>query len=171
MVTAMILTVAFSVWGCAAGANVPGSPSGIQAVVTVSEVNANRESFVGKPIGVRGRIVVEELQSAGAGPCNVATGVGCNPVALTRLHLVDPDSANTETNRLDLYRQTSSGYEPVSCRILGVGSYDCGAYVPGSLMVVDGTFTKYAEPVQQVIQPDGRAVVIRSQDIYFLAVR
>ncbi len=168
---AILLANTLSLCGCA-GQDRPGSPSATGLVLTVSQINANREAYVGTVVGVRGQIVLEELQSAGAGPCNVATGVGCNPVALTRLHLVDPGSPNTATNRVDLYRQTSAGtYEPAGCKILGVGSYDCGAYPPGTVMVVEGTFTKYAEPIQQVTYPDGRVVVIRTQDIYFLTVR
>src|SRR5262249_29987176 len=110
-------------------------------------------------------------RSADAGPCNVATGSGCNPVAQVRLHLVDLDNPQSATGRIDLYRRTPDGaYLPADCKILGPGSYDCGSYKPGSAMVVVGTFTKYPEPIQQVIYPDGRAVVVKSQDIYFLAI-
>ncbi len=151
---------------CAMADNAPGEA----ASVTVAQVSANRDAYVGKTISIRGRIVLEELLSAGAGPCTPATGVGCNPVALTRLHVVDPDALDQSAARIDLYRRTSTGFEPYACTILGPGSYDCGAYKPGTVTVVDGLFTKYAQPVQQVIQPDGTTTVIRSEDVYILVV-
>jgi hypothetical protein len=169
LVGAIVLADMLGLSGCAA-VDSPGSPF-MQDALTVSQLNASRDTFVGQVVGVRGKLAVEERLSADAGPCNVATGTGCNPVAQALLHLVDPDSPQSAAGRLDLYRQMPDGaYVPADCKILGPGSYDCGSLTPGSVLVVVGTFTKYPEPIQQVIYPDGRAVVVHSRDIYFLTV-
>ena len=139
-------------------------------LTSVTQVSARRDAFAGQRLRVRGRIVTEELMSAGAGPCNRVTGEGCNPVAMVRLHLADPDHP-ASGDRVDLYRASASGRdEPITCRILEAGSYDCAPYTAGSVVVLEGIFKRYPEPVQQVIHPDGRADVIRTRDIFFLVV-
>ncbi len=165
--SAISLAGAIGIFGC----NGVASPDRVieGAILAVHDVNANSESFVGKPIRVRGRIVVDEAKSAR--PCHVVTGEGCNQATRATLYLVDPQDLDATTNRLNLYRRTSQGtYVPVECGILKEGTYDCGSYTPGSIMVVDGTFAKQAEPAQQVIYPDGSVAVLQYRDVYFLVI-
>lgn len=145
----------------------------ITGVLSVLEVNSNKDAYVGKRLSVRGKIYVQHNYSLM--PCS-AEDVQCNPeIGDPTLHLTTPNNSSTQLTEGDiiaLYRSDSAGgYVPATCKNINQNTVDCGKFQQNSVVVVEGIFTKDKIPYQQVGDSAGNIKTLKYKDIYFLAVK
>ena len=145
----------------------------VTGVLSIQEVNSNKDAYVGKQISVRGKIYVRHNYSLM--PCNANDPETCNPeIGDPTLHLVNPDSSSITPSGgqiLDLYRSGSGGkYEPVTCKTVNQNTVDCGKYQQNEVTVIEGIFTRDKIPYQQVGDSAGNIKTLKYQDIYFLVI-
>lgn len=114
-----------------------------KTVLSVSQINANKEAYTGKRIAVEGKVFFKHYEFAG--PCTMEEG--CPPDAPLTISLVDRNYSMPpypgEGDILDLYKNSSSGYVPVSCKPISETVYDCGRqYTKDSIVIIEGVFVK-----------------------------
>jgi hypothetical protein len=168
------LTLTSLVWLVACGASDAVSIGPVAAsqtdVLTVAEVNANREAVLGRTLRVRGQVHVEQHFSRR--PCNEATGEGCDPSMGNVVQLVTPGQPVGADNVIDLYRSKPGGeYEPIPCTRSPGGAFDCGGLAIGTVTVVEGELRKQRIVTGRIIHPDGTSTPTEFRDAYFLVVR
>ena len=162
------------VWVLACGATDAVSIGPVAAsqthVLTVAEVNGNREGLLGQSLQVRGQVHVQQHFSRR--PCNPATGDGCDPSTGNVVQLVVPGQPATGRNVLDLYRPNAAGdYEPISCKPSPSGAFDCGAgLTPGTVTVLTGELRKRRIVTGKVVNADGTSRDTEYRDTYFLVL-
>jgi len=142
-------------------------------MLSVSQLNSNREQYVGAAISVEGRIHV--LTVSGLKPCPAGQPCPKYDDALLTLSDIDISAVVVPEDKLvRLYRRPSPAMpaEPIHCRIVdeNVPTFDCGAFAAGSVSTVNGVFTRAQEPVQTVVGPDGQPTVLKYQDTYYLLI-
>src|SRR3989344_27629 len=127
----------------------------VTGVLSIQEVNSNKDAYVGKQISVRGKIYVRHNYSLM--PCNANDPETCNPeIGDPTLHLVNPDSSSITPSGgqiLDLYRSVSGG-----------------KYQQNEVTVIEGIFTRDKIPYQQVGDSAGNIKTLKYQEIYFLVI-
>jgi hypothetical protein len=135
--------------GCSSEIHPPTQPT-LLSRVTIAQVNANRDAYVGQRIEVEGRIDVE-------------------PVTAT-LNLVVPGEARTLLNSLALYEIAPEGnYVPARCRSVTDATYDCGSLAKDAVTALQGSFVKIQQPHDTRLGP-GPGQLYLVQDVYFLLV-
>jgi hypothetical protein len=142
-------------------------------MLTVSQLNANRERYVGTTVSVEGRVYV--LTISGLRPCPASQPCPKYDDAMLALAVTDSSSVIVREDQLiRLYRRPSAGAaaEPVHCRIVdeNVPTFDCGAFRPGSVSTATGVFTRAQQAVQTVVSPNGQPTVLKYQDIYYVVL-
>jgi hypothetical protein len=146
--------------GCTSG--LATSPSSTAPVRSVAEVNRDRDALVGERLTVIGRIHAQPR------PGDEQSRVS-DPFSAT-LQLIDPGSPPGQYASLDVYRMTGAGaFEPFLCQVSG-GVTRCGSYTPDAVTTIAGTWRKEELPSGQIVNPDGRVVVVTRRTAYFLLV-
>jgi len=165
----LLAAVVGAMWCCSSPSLQPASTD----MLSVSQLNSNKDQYVGATVSVEGRIHV--LTVSGLKPC--PAGQPCPKYDDALLTLADSGTSAfivPEDKLLRLYRRPSAGTaaEPIHCRIVdeNVPAFDCGAFTADRVSTVSGVFTRAQEAVQTVVGPDGQPKVLKYQDTYYLLI-
>ncbi|SRR5216684_4510377 len=139
-------------------------PVGTQEVaqsgtLTVSDVNDNRQRYVGQQITLRGKVVVTPALSQVQCP---PPGTPCDRIVSIAVSLVDEGSRTQVDSGLPIYHNS----QPYPCTHSSERNFRCGNFVNGSITTVTGFFVKSRVPSQSV---DNK--VIKWRDFYYLEVK
>jgi hypothetical protein len=139
----------------------------------VSKLNANKDAYVGRKITLEGRVYV--LTLSGLHACDAAQPCPkYDDALLTLLDLQTDDAVLRQERMIRLYRRSPSTDrpEPVHCKIVDetAPTFECGKFVHGSVMTVQGLFMKEQVPDQVVGDSTGRLSVVKYRDEYFLLI-
>jgi hypothetical protein len=140
-------------------------------VVSVSQLNGNKSAYLGKRISVQGTVYVLTLSRLLA--CRA--GEPCPQYDDALLALVDsPPPAVTADQLVRLYRRSAVTRLPeqIHCKILreDTPTFDCGAFVRGTITTINGVFTSEQVPDQVVGDSTGRIEVVRYREVYYLLI-
>lgn len=138
-------------------------------VVSVGDLMAAKATYVGRRIAVEGRVHVQTL--SGLHACEA--GQACPKYDDALLTLMDARASKPAAEEvLRVYRRSAAAgtAEQVHCRIVdqNLPAFDCGRYVPDSVVTVEGTFTGEQVPDQTVVDPSGRVQVLTYRSVYYL---
>ena len=162
----LLLVTTAAMFGCLDGSGAGElQPSRVGQALTVPELNANRASYVGQRVQVVGRLHAQpRLTDDGPDSTTVET------FAAT-LHLLNPEEPTGSLNVLDLYTRGNQGKpEPLTCKASAIGGFECGNYIPDSVVTIGGTWTRQEMPAGQVMSPPNPAQTIARRTLYFLLV-
>ena len=168
----LIRATAFCALAAACANESGGSPTGPlaehQTPVTIDEVVAAPEQFVGRRLSVRGLVHAREEFSRA--PCDAPNPADCGrPVSAVELQLITPGKPPGSAATLPILRARGDGdYEPVPCVAAAAGGYVCGALVAGAIVDVSVTVMKRVAISGSVVEPDGRVIPIKQATEYFL---
>lgn len=132
--------------------------------LNVTDIMSNPETYAGKKVKVKGKLVLHTYDSAR--PCP-ATDPSCNTeIKPPTLHLVNPAAPWVEV--IDLYKKSSAGYVQISCQ--SRENSTCGQYKVNTETTLEGLFTKEQVPYQQIGNSTGKIETIKYKDHFFLVV-
>ena len=141
------------------------TPSVISSVLSVVDLLTNREQYLGTQVSIRGRIVVNIINSER--PCPTDGSV-CDTTMGAQLELWDPQQTPGTENKILIFRNG----EPYPCEKIAPEQYRCGTYINGELSIVHGIWSKDQVPDQVVGYSGGQPPkVLKWKDRYFLEIK
>lgn len=141
-----VTACAASVCGCTSDVSgtSPLQPVQQKAPLTVPDVAAHPDDYVGHRIQVSGRLHAVPRPLEGPAGEQVERRAEEYPASL---HLVNPDQPTGQFNLLDLYRRTGDGqYAPLTCLMRATSLVNCGDYQPGAIVTIEGTWIRHQVP-------------------------
>ncbi len=152
------------------------SAQGIQPtkadVLSVHALNDAKGSYVAKNIAVEGKVYVLTLSNL----LTCQAEQPCPRYSDALLTLADAGSGQVSSPEqlVRLYRRSpvTGVPEQIHCKIVDQNTprFDCGAFVNGTVVTIDGTFTRDRVPDQVVGDSTGRIEVVSYRDVYYLLV-
>ena len=149
----------------------PAAPGPAQRpLVTVDELVAAPEPYVGQRLRVRGQVHV--LENHSRRPCTAADARDCGPEVLSvDLQLVTPGRPAGSAATLPLFRAAGNGkYEAVPCARGEAGGYVCGALVHGAVVTVEATLIKRVVTTGSVVEADGTVIPLQQAPAFLLVL-
>jgi hypothetical protein len=137
-------------------------------LVSVDEVAAAPEKYVGLRLRVQGQVHVHEEFSRR--PCIETDPAGCPDITAIELQLITPNRPAGSSGVVRLFRARGAGFAPVTCVQGRVGQYVCTPFVAGEIAIVSGTLTKQVVTTGSVVDPNGVVTPIQQSTIYFLVI-
>lgn len=161
------VAVALLAYACSVQGNQPTRAD----LLSIHQLNEATSSYVDKTIAVEGKVYVLTLSNL----LTCQTEQPCPRYADALLTLSDTRSGQISPDQLvRLYRRSSATGVPeqIHCKILdqNVPTFDCGGFVNGTVVTIEGTFTRDRVPDQVIGDSTGRSEVVSYRDVYYLLV-
>lgn len=141
-------------------------------LVSVRALNDARSTYAGKNVAVEGTVYVLTLSNLLTCPANQP----CPKYHDALLTLADAGSGQSSSpdQLVRLYRRSpaTGAPEQVHCGILSESppTFDCRGFVNGTVVTIEGTFTRDRVPDQVIGDSTGRSEVVSYRDVYYLLI-
>jgi len=163
-------TIAVSLALLACACSVQGNQPTRADLLSIPALNDAKNTYVDKQIAVEGKVYVLTLSNL----LTCQAEQPCPKYHDALLTLADARSAQVSSEQLvRLYRRSPTGApEQIHCRILTENppTFDCGGFVNGTVVTIEGMFTRERVPDQVVGDSTGRSEVVSYRDVYYLLV-
>ena len=162
-----VVALAFLACACSVQGNQPTRAD----LLSIPALNDAKSTYVDKQIAVEGKVYVLTLSNL----LTCQADQPCPKYHDALLTLADARSAQVSPEQLvRLYRRSPATGVPeqIHCKILSENppTFDCGGFANGTVVTIEGMFTRERVPDQVVGDSTGRSEVVSYRDVYYLLV-